>query len=188
MDSHSSHTSYEFLEYCLENRIIPFFLPAHSTHHLQPLDVRVFSPYQRYFTEAVDAETRRSHGALSIGKHNFFPILQQAREKALTSSIIKSAWKKAGLVPFNPREVYSLIPRDSTPEQHEASSSSRSPQTPRSPRSIRRLTKKVIYQANSSPQRRNASRLSSVVDHLIVENANLRADIKQLKKAVAEKR
>jgi hypothetical protein len=75
MDSHSSHTSYEFLEYCLENRIVPFFLPAHSTHHLQPLDVRVFSPYQRYFTEAVDAEMLRSHGALSIGKHNFFPIL-----------------------------------------------------------------------------------------------------------------
>ena len=75
MNNHSSHAMYEFLEYCLENRIVPFFLPPHATHHLQPLDVGVFSPYQRYFTEAIDAETLQSHGALSIGKRNFWPIL-----------------------------------------------------------------------------------------------------------------
>ena len=46
----------------------------------------------------------------------------------------------------------------------------------------------MIYQANSSLQRYNASRLSSVVDHLIVENVNLRGDIEQLKKAVIENR
>lgn len=188
MDNHSSHTSYAFLEYCLENRIVPFFLPAHTTHHLQPLDVKVFSPYQHYFTEAIDAEVLRTHGALDIGKHNFFPLLQSARKKALIGTTIKSAWKKAGLIPFNPRVIYSLLPGESTPEPQDVLQSSRLPGTPQSPRAIRRLTKKVIHQASSTPQRRNATQMSSVVDHLIVESANLRADLEHVKSGITNNR
>ena len=43
-DGHSSHVTWEFLLYCLQHRIIPFCLPSHTTHKLQPLDVAVFSP------------------------------------------------------------------------------------------------------------------------------------------------
>jgi hypothetical protein len=48
VDGHSSHTLYEFLEYCFQNKIIPFCMPSHSIYHLQPLDVGVFGPYQHY--------------------------------------------------------------------------------------------------------------------------------------------
>lgn len=116
IDGQSSHTTYEFLKFCLGNRIIPFCPPSHTTHNLQPLDVEVFSPYQHYYSEAVDAETRLSHGALSIGKYNFWTILQRARTRALTSSTIQPSWAKSGLVPFNPRVVYSLLPGKRTPE------------------------------------------------------------------------
>jgi len=46
-DGHSSHVTWEFLLYCLQNKIVPFCLPAHTTHKLQPLDVAVFSPLKR---------------------------------------------------------------------------------------------------------------------------------------------
>lgn len=41
----------------------------HSTLHLQPLDVGVFDLYQPYYSNAVDTETRLSHGLLNTGKH-----------------------------------------------------------------------------------------------------------------------
>lgn len=116
LDGHSSHTSYALLEYCLQNRIVPFCMPSHSTHHLQPLDVGVFGPYQHYYSDAVDAKVRLSHGVLNIGKHNFWGILQQARALAFTASTVKPGWAKSGLVPFNPRVVYSILPDEHTPE------------------------------------------------------------------------
>ena len=39
LDGHSSHYNWEFFDYCLNAKILPLCLPAHSTHLLQPLDV-----------------------------------------------------------------------------------------------------------------------------------------------------
>ena len=47
-DNHSSHVTYEFIEFCLEKNIVLFFFPSHATHILQPLDVGVFGPLARY--------------------------------------------------------------------------------------------------------------------------------------------
>ncbi|KAI0997864.1 hypothetical protein K3495_g10325 [Podosphaera aphanis] len=44
MDGHGSHTSPEFLLLCKQNNIQLLFLPAHSSHVLQPLDLGVFAP------------------------------------------------------------------------------------------------------------------------------------------------
>ncbi len=44
MDGYGSHHTREFLSYCEDHKIIPFGLPSHTTHLLQPLDVCVFQP------------------------------------------------------------------------------------------------------------------------------------------------
>jgi len=41
-DGHGSHITVPFLEYCEEHNIVPFCLPPHSTHLLQPLDIGCF--------------------------------------------------------------------------------------------------------------------------------------------------
>jgi hypothetical protein len=41
-DGHGSHLTYEFITYCWDNKIIPFGLPSHTSHILQPLDVVIF--------------------------------------------------------------------------------------------------------------------------------------------------
>ncbi|ERF74893.1 hypothetical protein EPUS_09099 [Endocarpon pusillum Z07020] len=46
LDGHSSHTTYKFLSYCQKHKIMPFFLPPHTTYILQPLDVAIFQPYK----------------------------------------------------------------------------------------------------------------------------------------------
>ena len=49
LDGCEIHIHIEFIEYCLDNSIIVYCLPPHSTHLLQPLDVGLFSPLQKYY-------------------------------------------------------------------------------------------------------------------------------------------
>lgn len=43
LDGHKSHSTVEFMSECFTNKIWLLFLPAHTSHVLQPLDVGVFS-------------------------------------------------------------------------------------------------------------------------------------------------
>jgi hypothetical protein len=42
LDRHGSHLIIEFMDYCWDNKIVPFLLPPYSTHLLQPCDVGIF--------------------------------------------------------------------------------------------------------------------------------------------------
>lgn len=44
VDGHASHVSAEFIRFTREHKILCLCLPAHSTHLLKLLDVRVFGP------------------------------------------------------------------------------------------------------------------------------------------------
>jgi len=46
IDGHGSYLTYEFVNYCWDYDIIPFLLPAHTTHLLQPLNIGVFQSYK----------------------------------------------------------------------------------------------------------------------------------------------
>ena len=99
LDGHGSHVSIEFIEYCLEHKIIAYCLPPHSTHILQPLDVGLFSPLQKAYGKRVDHAVR--YGAVTINKSNFLPILRTARELTYTQENIMSAWRCTGFIPLN---------------------------------------------------------------------------------------
>jgi hypothetical protein len=58
LDSHSSYTTFEFKALANEYKIILLYLPAHTTHRLQPLDVRIFSPQSRYYSNEVTQHSR----------------------------------------------------------------------------------------------------------------------------------
>lgn len=45
-DGFGSHLTYEVVKFCEKNRILLFFLPAHSSYLLEPLDVGVFHIYK----------------------------------------------------------------------------------------------------------------------------------------------
>jgi len=80
------------------NNIYLLFLPPHTSHVLQPLDLSVFAPLKRAY--------RKELGYLSlltdstpIGKRNFLGCYQKARKSALISTNIKLGWKATGLWP-----------------------------------------------------------------------------------------
>ncbi len=54
MDGASSHVHEEFIRLCYSKNILPFRLPPHTTHLLQPLDIVCFQPLKHYHAEAVD--------------------------------------------------------------------------------------------------------------------------------------
>ena len=100
MDNHGSHHSMEFIQFCWDHDIIPFGLPANLTHLLQPLDVIVFQPLKHYHAEALDFLVR--DGITQITKLEFLRLIQQIRKQAFKESTIRSAFKKTGIMPFNP--------------------------------------------------------------------------------------
>ncbi len=103
LDGHSSHLTTDFIDYAIEHSIILVCSPPHGTHVYQTLDVGIFGVLKMNWGEACRkwAETHLE----KIGKNNFFGIYGAVHTTSLTPSNIKSAWRKAGIVPFNPDVV-----------------------------------------------------------------------------------
>ena len=57
-DGHGSHLTYKFITYCWDHKIVPFSLPLHTSHILQPLDVVVFQLYKHWHKRRVEEVTR----------------------------------------------------------------------------------------------------------------------------------
>lgn len=95
-DGFDSHIEPELIDYCAEKRIIPFCLPPHTSHKLQPLNVGVFSALQHYYGEEVN-KTR-----VAIDKDLFPNLLARARRQACTTRNIKAGFRHSGIEPYNP--------------------------------------------------------------------------------------
>jgi hypothetical protein len=107
LDGHESHHSDEFEEYCKEQNIITLCMPAHSSHILQPLDVGCFSPLKKAYGRKIE-DMMRSH-IIHITKDDFFPAFREAHFTAMTESNIQGGFRGAGLLPFDPERVISML-------------------------------------------------------------------------------
>jgi hypothetical protein len=58
LDGHGSHATFQFKKFCHDNRIILLYLPAHTTHKLQPLDIGIFGPQAEFYSQEVDQYSR----------------------------------------------------------------------------------------------------------------------------------
>jgi hypothetical protein len=54
LDGHESHHSTEFELYCQQNNIITLYMPPHSSHKLQPLDVGYFGPLKQAYGRQIE--------------------------------------------------------------------------------------------------------------------------------------
>jgi DDE superfamily endonuclease len=81
---------------CFSNNIYLLFLPPHTSHVLQPLDLSIFAPLKRAY--------RKQLGFLSLlndfiplGKQNFLACYRKARISSLIATNIKAGWRALGL-------------------------------------------------------------------------------------------
>ncbi|KZT51130.1 CENP-B protein [Calocera cornea HHB12733] len=107
LDGHESHVNAEFNTYCKEHDIIPLCLPPHSSHLTQPLDISLFGPLKRAYSDKINNLVRG--GVTHIKKDDFFPAFRAAFQVAFKEQNIKSGFRAAGLVPFNPDAVLSKL-------------------------------------------------------------------------------
>jgi hypothetical protein len=82
-------------------------MPPHSSHLLQPLDVGCFSPLKKAYGRQVE-DLIRSH-INHITKIEFLPAFKAAFDSAITGDNIRTGFRGAGLVPFNPDAVISKL-------------------------------------------------------------------------------
>ena len=68
-DGHGSHISEPFLLYCWQHKIVPFQLPPHSTHLLQPLDIGIFQPLKHW--HQADILNTIQYGQIEYSKIDF---------------------------------------------------------------------------------------------------------------------
>ena len=111
-DGHGSHLSMEFLSWSIEHRIHIAVYPSLSTHRLQPLDIGLFGPLASYYSTSLSSFIASTRGYIPVGKREFFALFWPAFQKAFSKKNIDSAWKKAGLWPWNPEPILETIKPD----------------------------------------------------------------------------
>ena len=123
LDGHGSHVKDNFMFECFKHDIYLLYLPAHTSHILQPLDLGIFSPLKasyRKWAQKLFVQTDTS----AIGKSGFLHCLQKARCETLTGHHVKAGWRATGLWPLNPRKPLrssQLLPQSSQQAHGEAS-------------------------------------------------------------------
>lgn len=100
LDGHGSHETLEFMWECFSHNIHLLFLPPHTSHMLQPLDLAVFSSLKTAYRKYVGFQSLLTDST-PIGKRNFLRCYYKARLDALIAHNIKSGWRAAGLWPVN---------------------------------------------------------------------------------------
>ena len=107
LDGHSSHISLDFLWACKQNKVYLLFLPPHSSHVLQPLDLSVFSLVKRFYRQQIQALSYLDDAA-RVKKERFITAYYHARERAITERVIRAGWATAGIWLFNVDWVVNL--------------------------------------------------------------------------------
>ena len=100
IDGHGSHTSEEFMTICYLNHIYLLFIPAHTSHVLQPLDLGCFSSLKAAYRRILGEHTALTDTS-KVGKANFLEFYARAREVGFQEKNIRSGWKATGLYPKN---------------------------------------------------------------------------------------
>ena len=99
LDGYSSHATLVFKNLANDNHIILLYLPPHTTHKLQPLDVDMFRLLAQYYGQFV--ENHVCHG-FDVSKQEYTEWILEACKKANSEFNILSSFKKTGLIPFDP--------------------------------------------------------------------------------------
>jgi hypothetical protein len=107
LDGHGSHLTPQFDQICAENDIIPIYMPAHSSHLLQPLDIGCFGVLKRAYSKVVEAQARLNR--VRLDKTDFLEAYRTARTDAFKPETILNSFTGAGIIPFDPQHVISKL-------------------------------------------------------------------------------
>ena len=107
LDRYRSHSTPQFDQFYIEHLIITLYMPLHSLHLLQPLDVSCFTVLKRSYRQQIKElmQARYNH----IEKPDFLTAYTIACIESITPNIIYSGFAAIGLVLYNPKRVLSKL-------------------------------------------------------------------------------
>ena len=151
LDGHGSHETADFMYLCCQHNIYLLYLPPHTSHVLQPLDLSVFLSLKRSYRKQVGFLSLLTDSS-PVGKQNFLLCYQKARLQALVQPNIKSGWKASGLWPVSMAKplMSRLLLENSNESKKKANNSTAAPETPTTSRSWLLETSQVAW---STPRR-----------------------------------
>ncbi|KAJ8335354.1 hypothetical protein SKAU_G00386960 [Synaphobranchus kaupii] len=101
LDNHSSHLSFQGIEFCRANGIVLLSFPPHCSHKLQPLDRSVYGPLKRYINSTIDFWLKMAHPGRTITIYNLPSIVATALPAAATPANM-SGFRCTGIWPLDP--------------------------------------------------------------------------------------
>lgn len=105
VDGYKAHIDIPFMWLCRLNKVLPYYLVAHSSHFTQPLDIACFASLKTRYRGFINNQCNSTETAV-IMKLHFLNFYQNARNEAFSKANIQSGWRAAGLVPWKPELVY----------------------------------------------------------------------------------
>ena len=142
LDGHSTHENIDFMWECFQNKVCLLFLPSHTSHVLQPLDLSVFGPLKTYYRQEINCAGLIADSA-PVLKAQFISCYVKAYAKAFRSSNIKSGFSATGIYPFRPSRVYKsrqvVQPKSPVTETKQPEPPIHALKTPRSAFDVRQL-------------------------------------------------
>ena len=119
LDGHGSHTPVDFMLHCRQHKVYLLYLPPHTSHVLQPLDLAPFSVVKSRYRDQIHALSALDD-ATPVKKERFITSYNHARNEGLSARNIRAGWKASGLCPYNPQLVLNssqVLGRPVTPPQ-----------------------------------------------------------------------
>jgi hypothetical protein len=101
LDDHKIYATLDFMIECFKNNIILNYFPAHSSHIMQPLNLRYFLPVKGLYWKLIQ-DIMYIDNAAAIKKHQFIKLYADVHEKKLAPTTIMAGFKAAGIEPYNP--------------------------------------------------------------------------------------
>ncbi len=147
LDGFGSHCTLEFVQFCEDHKILPFCLPPHTTHFLQPLDVLLFSAYKQAHRNAVYLASLSC--CKNFNKLEFLAVLPKIREPAFLPSSIAKSFRRTGIYPLNASIVleklrnFCPVTPDPVPCKIHEEQKESAPGMPCSVRALQRLATKI---------------------------------------------
>jgi hypothetical protein len=107
LDGHASHMSLELKKKALENYILLWRLPAHTSHFLQPLDVGVFKTVKGEWKRIVESYLTKNHFQSLTNRH--FPAMFQdlIQNGGFKPENARSGFKNTGIFPLDRSQISS---------------------------------------------------------------------------------
>ncbi|XP_071095494.1 uncharacterized protein [Haliotis cracherodii] len=102
-DGHRSHITPHLIDYAVDQGIILFVLPPHTSHVLQPMDVGCFGPFTQIFSSECRKWQRSNSG--TVNRYSVCSLACKAYEISLSASNLHSAFRKCGIYPFDPTAI-----------------------------------------------------------------------------------